>query len=87
MPDPLTPEKITENLVAELQVSARAGDWDRLQELAALLPRHAPPSGEVATTEYLFALRTAIVSARMVRADIVKSLHRLTAASGFNQCG
>lgn len=87
MSDPFANNESSENLVAQLQASARLGDWDKLQELAVLLPQHAPPSGEAAATEYLFALRTAIVSARMVRADIVKSLHRLTAASGFNQCG
>jgi len=74
-------------LIAELQVCARSGDWGRLEELTALLPQQAPPQGEVATTHYLFALRTAIISARTVRADIVKSLHRLTAASGFNRYG
>lgn len=87
MPDLATHKVPAGALMAELQASAQAGDWGRLEELTALLPQQAPPQGEVATTHYLFALRTAIFSARTARADIVKSLHRLTAASSFNQCG
>lgn len=87
MAEPYIRQEASISLVAELQASARAGDWDRLEALATLLPQQAPPSGEAAAMEYLFALRTALISARTVRADIVKSLHRLTAASGFNQCG
>lgn len=81
------PEESTPALLVELTVAARNGDWDRLALLSSLLPAQPPPQTERAMTDYLFELQTSIIAARTARADIVKSLHRLAAASGFNKCG
>lgn len=74
-------------LLVELIEAARIGDWDQLDKLSSLLPTQPPPATEPGMTDYLFALQASVIAARTARADIVKSLHRLTAASGFNQCG
>jgi len=71
--------------VERLQEAARAGDWATLEALADQffdIPHPAEPS-ELA--DYLLQLRACLVTARTTRADLIKSLHRLTAASRFNQ--
>ncbi len=87
MPDQPEPDTNPMLLLEEVRQAASSGDWQRLEELSALLPSLPAPGDEVATAQYLFSLRASIIAARTVRADIVKSLHRLSAASSFNQCG
>ena len=81
------PDTPVQDLLRELNSAASGGDWNRLEEIAALLPSIPQPDNDVELNNYLFSLQTSIVSARTVRADIMKSLHRLSAASSFNQCG
>jgi len=73
------------SLIEELRDAARSGDWPRLEALSAALPSEQPPATEPELADYLFQLQSALIAARTTRADLVKSLHRLTAASGFNQ--
>ena len=81
------PDRDASGLLRELNEAACSGDWKRIEEVAEALPMLQPPPTEAAMNEYLFALQTALISAKTTRADIVKSLHRLSAASSFNQCG
>jgi len=71
-------------LIEALHAAARDGDWDRLDALCAELPLSARPETEREISDYLFQLRTILIAAKTSRADLVKSLHRLTAASAFN---
>lgn len=73
------------SLVEELKEAARAGDWERLDTLSNLLPTAPHPTDEVGLADYLFQLQSALIAARTTRADLMKSLHRLGAASQFNQ--
>jgi hypothetical protein len=71
--------------VEGLQEAARVGDWATLEALSDQLLDIPHPSEPNELVDYLFQLRACLVTARTTRADLVKSLHRLTAASRFNQ--
>ncbi len=86
MPD-TTQTLAADHLAKQLHEAARAGDWDRLDELADCLPSQPPPDSDARLMEYLFELRATVIAARTTRADIVKSLHRLSAAVGFGASG
>jgi hypothetical protein len=75
------------NLLDQLISAAQSGDWEKLDTLARELPS-APPHGDAAAiSAYMFRLQSSLIAARTARADLVKSLHRLTAASRFGDIG
>ena len=76
-----------EIIATDLAEAARAGDWDRLEALCLLLPTTPPTLSPTELSDYLLHLRACVIAAKTTRADLLKSIHRLTAASRFNQFG
>lgn len=74
-------------LCTRLLHAAQQGEWSEVEDIVSSLACEPLPSSEAGRADYLFRLRGALIAARTSRADLVKSLHRLSAASGFNQCG
>ena len=72
------------DLLLRIEEAARSGDWDSVAALTREIPATLPQSWDD-HADYLFRLRSCLITARMARADLVKSLHRLSAAAGFMQ--
>ena len=78
---------LNDNLLDQLMSAAQSGDWEQLNTLAGRLPAENPPNDAAAVTAYMFRLQSSLIAARSTRADLVKSLHRLSAASRFGDIG
>lgn len=82
----LTSDKsILFGLVADLQESARRGDWKSARETTVLLRKQNLPTGERDLGDYLSRLREALLVARTSRSHTAATLSRVNAAAEFNR--